>query len=390
MGRTACAFVPRFELALRARAEPELWGRCLAVVDWASGTRRESQCDPLRRRAWHSGREIASRPSQMAGLVMPTAPRCRTAREGRTRDHSRSAVGLLASSGLGWSRVLLPGSRGAGANLAQPNRAAGAPASLFVGLGLPARLAIAETPFLSHGWEAQHESSGRLVPSAVIDPTTQEAGCHWKPFRSPCSESQRSARELCALLGLRSAGNLSRLPKGALAERLGKEGAKLERLCRGEAFPLWPTVQKMPRANEAVELDLELAIEGLEPLLLALQSLLERLLATVGAERKALVELTVRVRLDDRSQVVERFVPERPTLKLAGLLDLLRLWLERRPFADRVASLRLEASRVAPADVSQLSLLRQARGAGRRRARPGDRSSRGLAAGSGKRRCHPA
>jgi protein ImuB len=160
-------------------------------------------------------------------------------------------------------------------------------------------------------------------------------------------------------LGLRSAGELGRLPKGTLAERLGREGARLERLCSGESFRFWPTVQKMPRAAEVVELDLELALEGLEPLLLAFQSLLERLLVAVATERRALLELTVTVRLDDRSQVTERFVPDRPTLQPAGLLDLLRLWLERRPFADRVAGLRLEASRVGPANPSQLSLLRQ-------------------------------
>ena len=350
MGRTACAFVPRFELALRARAEPALWDRCLAVVDWASAPPRLSCVTPAAEAVGIRVGQIASRSRARWPELVCLAP------DARLLAQAEREV-LTALSTL--SPRLDADGRGAfflgleGLERLWPSETdlLDRLAELLTGLRLSARLAVAESPFVA--WVgAQH-----LSRSGYIDEAMGEALLD----RLPLAELDLSepARELCVLLGLSSAGSLRRLPKGALAERLGKEGARLERLCRGETFPLWPTVQKMPRATEAVELDLELALEGLEPLLLALRSLLERLLAAVAAERKALAELTVKVRLDDRSQVVERFVPERPTLQSRGLLDLLHLWLERRPFADRVAGLRLEASRVAAADQSQLSLLRQ-------------------------------
>jgi protein ImuB len=350
MGRTACAFVPRFELALRARAEPAVWDRCLAVVDWASAPPRLSCVTPAAEAVGIRVGQIASRSRARWPELVCLAPDAQllaqAEREVLTALSSLSP--RLDADGRGAFFLGLEGlERLWPSEVELLERLA----ALLTGLRLSARLAVAESPFVA--WVgAQH-----LPRSGFIDEAMGEALLD----RLPLAELDLSepARELCVLLGLRSAGGLRRLPKGALAERLGKEGARLERLCRGETFPLWPTVQKMPRATEVVELDLELALEGLEPLLLALRSLLERLLAAVAAERKALVELTVKVRLDDRSQVVERFVPERPTLQSRGLLDLLHLWLERRPFADRVAGLRLEASRVAAADQSQLSLLRQ-------------------------------
>ncbi len=350
MGRTACAFVPRFELALRARAEPGVWDRCLAVVDWASAPPRLSCVTPAAEALGIRAGQIASRSRARWPELVCLAPDSQLlAQAEREVLVALSTLSpRLDADGRG---AFFLGLEGLERLWPQDGELLERLAALLTGLGLSARMAIAESPFVA--WVgAQHLTSSAVINAAMGEDLLD---------RLPLAELDLSepARELCVLLGLRSAGELRRLPKGALAERLGKEGARLERLCSGETFPLWPTVQKMPRATEVVELDLELALEGLEPLLLALQSLLDRLLAAVAAERKALVELTVRVRLDDRSQVVERFVPERPTLQSARLLDLLRLWLERRPFADRVAGLRLEASRVAAADQSQLSLLRQ-------------------------------
>jgi protein ImuB len=350
MGRTACAFVPRFELALLAREEPGLWERLLAVVDWASQPPRISCVTPAAEKLGIRMGQIASRARarwpELACLAPDPLRREKAELEVLTAlatlsprlDSDGRGAFLLGLEGL---ERLWPSEAGLLDRLA----------ALFAELGLFARFAIAGSPF--GAWvAAQH-----LKHPAAIDEAQEEALLDQLPLAQ--LELGESARELCALLGLRSAGDLRRLPQGALAERLGVEGARLERLRRGEAFPLWPTVQKMPRAPEEVELDLELALEDLEPLLFTLQALLDRLLAAVAGERRALAELTVVVRLEDRSQLRECFVPERPTLQAARLMELLRLWLERRPFSDRVAGLRLVASRIALADPSQLSLFRQ-------------------------------
>jgi protein ImuB len=353
MGRTACAFVPRFELALRARQDPELWSRCLAVVDWAVSPPRLSCVTPAAESLGIRVGQVASRARARWPELVCLAPDAKLL-ESAEREVLTGLATLSPRLDADGRGAFFLGLEGLERLWTSDREILDRLTALFAELDLPTRTAIAETPFVA--WVgAQHATSA--VSGTVIDGPAGEALLDRLPLAE--LDLEEPALELCALLGLRSAGGLRRLPRGALAERLGPAGARLERLCSGESFRLWPTVQKMPRQVEAVELDLELALESLEPLLFALQSLLERLLAAVAAERRALAELTVKVWLEDRSQVLEKFVTERPTLQASGLLDLLRLWLERRPFADNVARLRLEASRVEPADAVQLSLLRQ-------------------------------
>ena len=343
MGRIGCAFVPRFELAIRARADPSLWEQPVASVDWASRPPRILCASP-------AAEQLGVRVGQIASRVRSRLPEltCFAPDPSLIGGTEREVLGKLATVaprldsdgrgafflGLEGMERLWPDDRCLLERLS----------ALFAELRLPARIRIAASPFAA--WVGAVWAKG-------ADQTPLD--------QVPLSELDlgESARELCALLGLRTAGALTRLPPGTLAARLGAEGARLERLCRGEQFPLWPTVQKLPRTAETVELDLEPALEGLEPLLFTLQALLDRLLAAVAAERQALVELSVRVRLDDRSEHLERFVPQAPTLQVPIWLDLLRLWLERRPFGAPVARLQLTASKIGPASQSQLSLLRQ-------------------------------
>lgn len=341
MGRIACAFVPRFELALRARGDPGLWDRPAAVVDLAGRPPRLSCVTPAAERLGIQTGEIAARARARLPELACLAPEVVLHR--KAEREVLAALATLAPRldadgrgafflGLDGLERLWPDE----ATLRQRLQA------IFADLQLPARCAFADTPFAA--WVAAQHGQGARALDAV---------------RLTELDLSEPARELCGVLGLRSAGALSRLPSGTLATRLGAEGARLERLCQGEGFAAWPSARHLPRAPEAVELELDLPLEGLEPLLFALQSLLLRLLAQVGAERQALTELTVEVRLDDRTCSAQRFTPVRPTLEAAALLDLLRLWLEGRPFRSQVACLKLIASQVGAATATQLSLWRQ-------------------------------
>ena len=89
------------------------------------------------------------------------------------------------------------------------------------------------------------------------------------------------------------------------------------------------------------------------------KSLVDRLLVRVAAARRLLVEVTLVMRLDDRSEVEHVLRPAEPTGEARPLLELLRLWLESRPLAAPAASIAMIASQVARPSARQLSLLRQ-------------------------------
>jgi hypothetical protein len=115
----------------------------------------------------------------------------------------------------------------------------------------------------------------------------------------------------------------------------------------------------VPVEPERVALELDEPVEDLEPLLFIGKSLVDRLLAGVAAARRVVAELTMVVRLDDRSTVTHVLRPAEPTLQARPILDLFRLWLENRPFAAPVLGLEMTASGARPASARQLSLYHQ-------------------------------
>jgi protein ImuB len=131
---------------------------------------------------------------------------------------------------------------------------------------------------------------------------------------------------------------------------------EIERLCRGEGFCAWPTSDRAPTPPERAALELDASIDGLEPLLFLVKSLLDRLMKALVLGRHALAELQVVAQLDDRSTVVHAITPPRPTLDASSMMTLLRLWLERRPFGAPVVALELVAAKSGVATARQLGL----------------------------------
>jgi protein ImuB len=101
-------------------------------------------------------------------------------------------------------------------------------------------------------------------------------------------------------------------------------------------------------------------LDDLETLLFLGKSLVDRVMAGVAATgRRTVAELRIEARLDNRSLVRHVLRPAEPAVESRPLIDLYRLWLERRPLASPVAALAMVASRVARPTARQLSLLRQ-------------------------------
>ena len=139
---------------------------------------------------------------------------------------------------------------------------------------------------------------------------------------------RRAERDAAAVLerwGIRTLGDLARLPRGDVHARLGLAGVRLHQAACGEdAIPLVPVVEA---ARFVERLQLEWPIEGLEPLSFVLGRLLEPLSAQLERRDRGAAVLHVRLHLTTR-EVYERSLqlpaPMRDarTLRTLVLLDL--------------------------------------------------------------------
>jgi protein ImuB len=177
--------------------------------------------------------------------------------------------------------------------------------------------------------------------------------------------------ETLALWGIRTCAELARLPKLQLSERLGQPGLYLRALARGTATRALAVAE--PELTFAEEMELDDAVEELEPLSFVLGRLLDQLCARLMA--RALAASLLRLHfdlqpafenaLDVRTEVVRAKrvagvyehamqlpVPMRDA-KL--LLKLLRLRLQGSPPGAPIVKVRISAE-AAPPRMSQHGL----------------------------------
>ena len=98
--------------------------------------------------------------------------------------------------------------------------------------------------------------------------------------------------------GVRDFRTLALLPEHALAARLGKAGTRLQQLARGAAMRTLALCEPPVHFEEGMEL--ESAVETLEPLSFLLNRLLEQLCARLEARALAVQELKLRLQLEPR------------------------------------------------------------------------------------------
>jgi protein ImuB len=154
--------------------------------------------------------------------------------------------------------------------------------------------------------------------------------------------------------GLRTLGDIARLPADAVAARLGQAGVRWQRLARGEdPRPLLPAV---PEERFEQALDLEWPIDGLEPLSFVIGRLMEPLAAHLDRRGRGAAVLHVRLHLVTRAVHARALQLPAPMKDARALRTLALLDLESHPPAaaiDRV----VVAVDPTPARVLQFSLL---------------------------------
>ncbi|MCA9666271.1 MAG: DNA polymerase Y family protein [Myxococcales bacterium] len=324
MSRTACAWIPRFELRARLSEQPELGGQALIIAD-ASSTRSVvvGASDEAREQGVAVGMSMVTARALCpeALIIPPDAAFVREVSERVLRALYRFAP-VVGRDGHGAFFLDL---RGLERLHPDEQALAAAIARATAELCLPSLVAIADEPITA--WIASRCLERSVV--ITIPPGEDEAFLAQLPMSALPMPDEIG--RLCRVLGLEKVADLQRLPPGALCRRFGRVGEEVELRAKARAHEVYSV--EIPVDPERVELPLDDPTDDYEVLLFLHKSVLDRLLKQVAARRRALAALSIELVLSDsdRSVVTHVLRPARPTLDGRAMLELVRLWLERGP-----------------------------------------------------------
>jgi len=319
--RIACLLVPDLPVAAACRADPDLAGRAFALTDGlgpharvaaasaaahARGVRpgrmsaaqaRAVDADLLLRPRDPATERSAAR--ALADVALSLASRVETAADGAVLLDADGAVHLVGTE----------------AGLAATLTARAARVGLAARVGIGASMTVARL-------------AARLGDGAEVVPAGTEMG-FLAPLPLACLAPSPDIAATLARWGIRTLGDLARLPAAEAATRLGPDGPALIRRARGgDERPLAPDP---PSATVEEAAALEYPIALLDPLLFVLRGLTERALARVGLQGVGCARLGLTLSLEDRARDVRDLPLAAPTRDVKTILTLLRTALEGRP-----------------------------------------------------------
>ncbi len=345
--RIACIVVPLFPLAARLRSEPGLAGAAVAVFEGnGNAARVVAATRPARRAGIQAGQTLPQARALLPDLLA----------RGRDHESERAAQEALTEVADGFSPRVESADEGvvyfdaAGIPMPPPavaphptsppsvaphpdplpggERERDAEARLGRAViaavekaGLPARFGIAASKL------AARVAAG-LPESPTVVAEGEEAG-----FLAPLPLARLApVMELADTLerwGIRSIGELARLPEGEVASRLGELGRELHATARGvDPRPLEP---RLPSPSLSEGMELEWPLVSLEPFLFVGNAALERLVRRLESQGLACRRLEVGLKLDPEGYDSRAITLPAPTRDVKTLLTLTRLELEARP-----------------------------------------------------------
>ena len=153
-------------------------------------------------------------------------------------------------------------------------------------------------------------------------------------------------QETFTLWGIRTFGDLARLPLSGIAERLGQDGVQMQKLAQGKTDRRLYLVR--PPIGFAQSLELEHPVCELEPLSFILSRLLNQLCANLHEYALATNELQIELKLEDRTQHQSAITLPVPMRNPKTLLRLLLFDIEARPPQAPVVMVTITAEPVKP------------------------------------------
>lgn len=353
--RVACLVLPRWPLQVAARTRPGLLARPAAVV--AAG-RVLAASAPAAAAGVRPDLVEAEALARCPGLLVVAGDaEAAAALEGELLRRFDAISPVVEPHRPGVWFLDWGGLRGAAEEV---GLAAHLTARLRADLGLDARVGIADGPFVAAvaaRAEATPDGPARVAPgrgAAFLAP---------RPLLLPSGTDARLRRRLAAL-GVRTFGELARLPEADLVARLGPAAAHVHRLARGDdARPLRPRAAPIARA---VTVAFDEPEADLDRLTFAALRALTPLLGGLAAEGLAADAVRIDLRLADGGRVVAE-----AALAGAGadrvVADRLRAAMQRPGIpllAAPVTALALTLTGIGRATGRQLALAEAGRAAG--------------------------
>jgi protein ImuB len=152
--------------------------------------------------------------------------------------------------------------------------------------------------------------------------------------------------ETLELWGLRTFSDFAGLPLAGVAQRLGQAGVRLQKLAQGKSDRQMVLVQ--PPLGFEQSLELEHAVEELEPLSFILSRLLNQLCANLHSHALATNELRLCLKLEDKTEHERTISLPVPMHNLKTLLRLLLFEIEAQPPQAAVIGVTIIAEPVKP------------------------------------------
>ena len=164
-----------------------------------------------------------------------------------------------------------------------------------------------------------------------------------KLARLPASLLLCEAKTLAVLnrWGIRTLGELARLPETALISRLGQQGRRLQQLAKGQADRL--LVPQEPEFELSETMALDNPLEVLDSLLFVLSPMLESVMRKAINHAFALRSMKLTLGLERGEPHSVEVRPATPTQNREVLLKLLNLQLQTYPPQSGILNVRLEA-----------------------------------------------
>ena len=196
----------------------------------------------------------------------------------------------------------------------------------------------------------------RMAPGPSLVSSTPRGSIGGRSSRR-ADNAQTAVFDLLATLerwGLRTLGDVARLPRADVHTRLGAPGVRLHQAARGEETAWLVPVDDAPRFIERCVLDWP--VEGLEPLSFVLARVLDPLSVALERADRGAVEVTTRLQLVTRESHVRVLHLPAPMRDARVLRTLILLDLESHPPSAGIDIVEVEAG-VVPGRIAQGALL---------------------------------
>lgn len=329
MARIACLLVPDLPVAAVCRADPDRAGKPLALTE-APGPHARVVATSAQARALgvRAGRHTAAQARAFAHdlIVCHRDPAAEASARRALVDVAASLTGRIELAADG---AVFLDAEGATHLVGNEAGLATALVARAARIGIDARAAVASSMIVAR-LAARYGHGSEVVPRGA------ERG-FLAPLPLTHLDPPPTVTATLARWGLRTLGDLARLPADEVATRLGPDGAALIRAARGDDDrPLAPQ-----SFDDTVEeaMSLEHAIDTVEPLLFALHGLILRVIDRIGLTGTGCMQLSLVLTLDDRRRDARTIPLVAPTRDAKTLLGCLRVALEAHP--PRAAIVRI-------------------------------------------------